>query len=83
MRADFQAERHIVRTSVVMHDKPKACPWCGKRGRVRFKWKSKERSIMFHVGCENALCPIRPSTPYVFASEEDAVAAWNRRTNGI
>lgn len=56
-------------------DKLKPCPFCGAAANIRFDFKHD-----YVVFCTNEFCMLN-ELEYGFDSEEEAIEAWNRRTN--
>lgn len=48
------------------------CPWCGAEARL-------ERDISPWVNCVNSYCELGSSAGVEYASEAEAIAAWNTR----
>jgi len=55
----------------------KSCPFCGAPGGV---FGSGVRGV--YIACEGSDCAVDPATKY-FNTLDEAIAAWNRRTNGL
>lgn len=58
-----------------MTDNLKPCPFCGAAANIRFDFKHD-----YVVFCTNEFCMLN-ELEYGFDSEEEAIEAWNRRTN--
>lgn len=53
----------------------KPCPFCGAAANIGFDFKHD-----YVVFCTNEFCMLN-ELEYGFDSEEEAIEAWNRRTN--
>lgn len=58
-------------------DNLKPCPFCGSEGVINHK-KVLETWL---VECSNGSCPASYMIGYDYDTEEEAIAAWNRRIN--
>lgn len=62
-----------------MTEKLKPCPFCGEEPYLQFRESDKTLlDVEFYVECANPYCGVEPVTSG-FETEEDAIAAWNRR----
>lgn len=60
-----------------MIDNLKSCPFCGAAANITFNFKHD-----YVVFCTNEDCFLN-ELEYGFDSEEEAIEAWNRRTNDV
>lgn len=62
------------------NDKLKPCPFCGKKAWLRkFLLDAERDAARYSVGCSDPECIGYNAVCDTFYSEEDALAAWNRR----
>jgi Lar family restriction alleviation protein len=60
-----------------MSETLKPCPFCGGKAEISmFLYHGEER---YYAECSNYTCTVKPRTITTFKTEEEVIAAWNKR----
>ena len=62
-----------------MGEKLKPCPFCGKTPEIR-EYDLAGGGTQYCIECMNLKCPQQPSTEHLIFTEDDAILAWNTRS---